>query len=116
MTDEKLAKIAYEVNVAYCESLGDIVHPAWDELMPFEVAECVDLVKTVREDQMVAPKSLHALWCAGRGKKGWSYGPRLDFKIKTHPLLTDFEKLSKNNQSKGYILKGVVSALTNQEL
>jgi len=44
---------------------------------------------------------LHLSWTADRQRQGWKYGPVLDPKSKTHPLLLPFEKLKETDKQFG---------------
>ena len=42
----------------------------------------------------VMAKNVHEVWSLNRFNEGWSYGPERNDKLKTHPCLIEYEKLS----------------------
>lgn len=110
MTAEFVAKVAHEVNRAYCQSLGDDSQPPWDKAPQWQKDSALHGVMLhVRED--VGPEASHNAWMREKVESGWEYGPVKDPDAKTHPCIVLFEDLPREQQAKDYIFRAVVHAL-----
>lgn len=57
-------------------------------------------------------QEVHANWRARREEDGWVYGPVKDWGRKTHPCLTDWDKLPEHQKHKEELFRANVMALT----
>lgn len=105
-----VARVAHEVNRAYCEALGDFSQPEWDNALPWVVDSAMAGVRL----HWVAdhgPEASHEAWMAHKLADGWVYGPVKDAERKTHPCLVPFADLPLAQQAKDFIFRAVVHAL-----
>ncbi len=110
MFKDQVARVAHEVNRAYCESQGDTSQPPWEDA-PAWVIESAMAGVHLHWDRDVGPEASHDAWMAHKRANGWIYGPIKDPEAKTHPCLLPFYELPKHQQAKDYIFRAVVHAL-----
>lgn len=107
---EQIARVAHEVNKAYCESLGDTSQLSWQDAPEWQRVSArrgVDL-HTMGD---FGPEASHISWMSQKLDDGWKYGLVKDADKKEHPCLVPFKQLPKEQQAKDYIFRAVVHAL-----
>ena len=107
---EQVAKVAHEVNRAYCQALGDASQPSWDDAPEWQRASArmgVDL-HTMGD---FGPEASHISWMNQKLEEGWKYGPVKNPEAKEHPCLVPFDQLPLEQQAKDHIFRGVVHAV-----
>jgi hypothetical protein len=111
MTPEQIARVAHEVNRAYCESLGDHTQLPWDQAPAWQRDSALTGVRLHLGDPWAGPAASHESWTAEKLRTGWVYGPVKDPVAKTHPCIMPLDELPREQQAKDYIFRGVVLAL-----
>ena len=111
MTKKDIAKVAYMVNRAYCESLGDHSFGPWEEAPEWQQKTCLLGVDFHIANPGASPSASHESWLAVKETEGWKYGPQKDPERKEHPCMVPFEQLPGTQQSKDFLFKAVVEAL-----
>ena len=114
MVVEKIARVAHEVNRAYCEALGDFSQPAWKDAPGWQIESAVVGVKMHIENPDAGPEASHESWMKQKKADGWVYGEVKDPEKKTHPCLVPFHDLPVEQQVKDYLFRGVVHALRTE--
>lgn len=112
MKDEQIARVAHEVNRAYCESLGDKSQAAWEDAPQWQKDSALLGVRLHREHPNAGPRASHDSWSAQKLADGWVYGPVKNADLKQHPCLVPFDCLPVEQQAKDYIFRAVVLALS----
>lgn len=109
MFKDEVARVAHEVNRAYCEALGDFSHPAWEDAPSWQIDSTMEGVNR-HWDADVDPKASHDAWMAHKLADGWMYDPfkRIDHKL--HPGLVPFDQLPRSEQVKNFLFRAVVHA------
>jgi hypothetical protein len=111
MTQEEVARVAHEVNRAYCQSLGDNSQLKWEEAPEWQRSSAIAGVSFHVVHPDAGPEASHESWLALKKIEGWSYGKKKNPEKKTHPCYLPFKKLPKEQQAKDYIFWAVVHAL-----
>ena len=107
---DRIARVAHEVNRAYCESLGDNSQLPWEEAPEWQrVSARMGVDLHLMGD--FGPEASHIAWMQQKLDDGWVYGEVKDPEAKTHPCLVPFEKLPLEQQAKDYLFRGVVHAM-----
>jgi hypothetical protein len=107
---DRIARVCHEVNRAYCEALGDLSQPKWEDAPEWQRASArmgVDL--HCMGD--FGPEASHVSWMTQKVEDGWVYGEVKDPEAKTHPCIVPFDQLPREQQAKDFIFRGVVHAL-----
>lgn len=112
MTDQQIARVAHEVNRAYCEALGDSSQLRWEEAPGWQRDSALLGVQLHRNNHDAGPQASHESWMRQKVEDGWVYGPMKDATAKTHPCIVPFDQLPREQQAKDFIFRGVVLALT----
>ena len=108
---ERIARVAHEVNRAYCESLGDLSQQPWG-LAPKWQRESARLgVYFHMANPDAGPEASHESWASEKLANGWVYGPLKDPIAKTHPCLVPFNELPQEQQAKDFLFRAVVHAM-----
>lgn len=105
------ARVAHEVNRAYCEIVGDHVHPSWNEAPEWQQQSSVGGVAAVVQNPDMTAEQVHESWVAQKELDGWVYGPELDVKQKKHPCMVLYEQLPEEQRAKDKLFRAVVRAI-----
>jgi hypothetical protein len=108
---EEIARVAHEINRAYCQSLGDSSQPVWEEAPQWQKDSAINGVKFHTENPNAGPDHSHNAWLAEKEAAGWKYGPVKDPANKLHPCCVPFNDLHRSQQAKDYLFRAVVHAL-----
>jgi hypothetical protein len=111
MTDEGIARVAHEVNRAYCQALGDNSQVAWEAVPQWQRDSALLGVRLHRTNPDAGPKASHESWMAQKVAEGWVYGPEKNPDLKTHHCIVPFDQLPREQQAKDFLFRGVVLAL-----
>lgn len=110
-TYQSIARVAHEVNRAYCESLGDISQPSWDDAPEWQKESATNGVAFHFHNPTATPSDSHKNWLAQKVADGWRYGTVKDPVAKTHPCMVDYDRLPQEQRSKDFLFRAVVHAL-----
>lgn len=108
----ELARIAHEVNRAYCAALGDLSQLAWDDAPEWQRESALAGVMLHLSNPDAGPEASHEAWMARKVAEGWQYGPTKDADAKTHPCLVPFAELPVEQQAKDFLFRAIVHALS----
>jgi hypothetical protein len=110
LTPSQIARMAHEVNRAYCAALGDHSQVPWEEAPLWQKDSAIAGVKAqwyVREPN---PALSHEGWLAHKIADGWTYGPVKDAERKTHPCMVPYAELPPEQRAKDVLFVAVVQA------
>jgi hypothetical protein len=110
MTPEQIARLAHEVNRAYCQSLGDDSQPAWENAPDWQRQSAINGVQFHLAHPEASPAHSHEQWLAEKTATGWKYGPVKDPEKKEHPCFVPYDQLPAEQRAKDYLFRGVVRA------
>lgn len=108
---EDIARVAHEVNRAYCESFGDTSQLPWEAAPERQQASVRAGVALLLAHPETPPGEAHAAWMAHQLEAGWRYGPVKNPQTKEHPSLLAFDLLPREQRTKDYLFCAVVRAL-----
>ena len=111
MNDEQIARVAHEVNRAYCASLGDHSQPEWDSAPDWQQRSAINGVAFHRANPGALPSHSHDEWLKEKTETGWKYGPVKDPEKKEHPCFVPYDDLPVEQKAKDYLFRAVVHAL-----
>ena len=112
MTSEEIAKVCHEVNRAYCEALGDMSQPKWEDAPDWQKGSAIIGVELHSDNPNATPKNSHEEWLKEKEATGWKYGPVKDVEKKEHPCFVPYNELPTEQKAKDYIFRAIVHALT----
>lgn len=107
---DRIARVCHEVNRAYCAALGDTSQPTWEDAPAWQ-RESARMGVDLHTMGDFGPEASHISWMNQKLADGWVYGPVKDPEAKQHPCLVPFAELSREQQAKDYLFRGVVHAL-----
>jgi len=105
------AKVAHEVNRAYCKAIGDDSQLPWHEASASQQNSCVVGVRAIVDDPNLSPEASHALWCRYKKEAGWIFGDTKDEEAKTHPCLVPYSDLPREQQIKDSLFGATARAV-----
>lgn len=111
MTHEDIARVAHEINRAYCQALGDHSQSEWDDAPEWQKESARKGVSLHLTDPNAGPAASHYAWMREKYLDDWEYGPVKDSIGKKHPCLVDFSELPKEQQAKDFLFRQVVHSL-----
>ena len=106
-----IARVAHEVNRAYCESIGDHSQVPWPEAPEWQKKSAVDGVTFHIDNVDATPEMSHENWMRGKIVDGWKWGPVKDPEKREHPCFLPYDQLPQEQRSKDYLFRAVVHAL-----
>jgi len=111
MNDEQIARVAHQINKAYCEALGDTSQPTWEDAPDWQRSSAMNGVAFHRANPDAKASHSHDEWLAEKEAAGWVWGEVKDPEKKEHPCMVAFEDLPTDQQAKDYLFRAVVHAL-----
>jgi hypothetical protein len=111
MTNEQIAKVAHEVNKAYCEALGDMSQAKWEDAPDWQRSSAINGVQFHLLNPDAKASHSHEEWLKEKKQNGWKWGKEKDADLKTHPCFVPFDELPVEQKAKDYIFRGIVHAL-----
>lgn len=111
MTPEQIARVAHEVNRAYCQALGDNSQLLWEDAPAWQQSSARNGVVMHITQPDAGPSASHEAWMAEKTATGWTYGPAKDPAAKQHPCMVPYDALPADQKAKDYIFRAVVHAL-----
>lgn len=105
---EKLAKICYEANKAYCECLGDFSTLPWDEVKQSTIAGVNYILNNDNKPHTLTSYDMHEAWLRHKLKEGWKYGPVKDLIKKEHPCCLAYNDLTTEHKQKDELFLDIV--------
>lgn len=109
-----IARVAHEVNRAYCQAIGDHTQVPWDSAENWQRASACAGVEHVLNDPSVTPAKQHQSWMDQKLREGWVFGEVKDGNAKTHPCLVPYEQLPEHQRVKDFLFIGVVRAIAQE--
>lgn len=114
MNIEQIARIAHETNRAYCESLGDLSQPRWEDAPDWQKSSAIKGVEfhvaAHGSGTTPAPSASHDSWLDEKRAAGWKYGPVKDAEKKEHPCYLAYDELPVEQRLKDYLFGNIVAA------
>ena len=111
MEKQLIAKVAHEINKAFCESIGDTSQPTWDEAPDWQKSSAINGVQFHLDNPDASPAASHESWLKQKTEEGWKYGEVKDADKKEHPCFVPYDQLPVQQRSKDYLFKQVIHSL-----
>lgn len=114
-TVETIARVCHEVNRMVRDCLGEAASASdvpWDELIGELRLSSIDGVEAILEGRVKSPQDSHENWLVQKHAAGWTYGPRRDDGLKTHPCMVPYDQLPLEQRLKDSVFFGIVRALS----
>ncbi len=111
ITIDEVAKVAHEVNKAYCESMGDTTQPVWSKIHKWQKESLYDGIRYIVANPKITPEQAHENWMKHKVDNGWKYGKVKDPKKKEHPSIKPYNKLDDKEKAKDYIFQAIVKTM-----
>jgi hypothetical protein len=106
-----IAKVAHELNKAYCESIGDNSQPSWDDAPSWQRDSAIRGVLFHLQNPEATPSASHESWLKQKTEEGWKYGAVKNPETKEHPCFIPYEELPTDQKSKDYIFRQTIHSL-----
>lgn len=111
MKNALIARVAHEINRAYCASLGDSSQPEWDDAPDWQRSSALAGVEMHLKNPDATAEQSHESWLAEKLAQGWKYGATKDAEKKEHPCCLPYAELPPEQKAKDYLFRGTVHAL-----
>lgn len=120
LTIKQVAAICHNANTLYCESIGDHSQTDWSTAPEWQKHSVIDGVEfhvnRMKTGHLTKPESSHHNWTELKHKEGWTYGKVKNEKLKQHPGLVPYSKLSPEQKAKDYLFRNIVLAFYNSKM
>lgn len=110
MTKNDIARLAHEVNRAYCDAIGDHSIVRWEDAPLWQRESSVLGVEFHLAHPDSLPADSHESWLRVKVDDGWQWGSKKDATLKRHPCIMPFEQLPKEQQIKDHLFTAIVHA------
>src|SRR5688572_20112448 len=111
MHTEEIARVAHEVNRAYCQALGDNSQPTWEDAPEWQRSSAANGVRFHADNPDAGPDHSHNAWLADKKADGWKYGPVKNPDAKEHPCFVPYDELPAEQKAKDFIFRAICHAL-----
>lgn len=111
MNIEQIAKVAHEINRAYCQAIGDDSQYPWRDAPEWQRKSAIAGVKFHFDNPDATPSASHENWLAEKERDGWKYGPVKDAEKKEHPCFVPYDQLPAEQRAKDYLFGAVCDQL-----
>lgn len=108
---QAIARVAHEVNRAYCQALGDQSQPSWEAAPEWQRNSAINGVHFHLANPDAGPDHSHNEWLKEKREAGWKYGPVKNPEAKEHPCFVAYDELLTEQKAKDFLFRGVVHAL-----
>lgn len=108
---ERIAKVAHDVNRAYCKAIGDDSQPTWADAPDWQKDSAKSGVRFHLANPEAGASASHDNWLADKAADGWVYGDVKDPAKKEHPCMVAFSQLPVEQQVKDHLFRAVVHSL-----
>ena len=108
---KQIAKLAHEINAAYCLSQGDDSQPSWEEAPDWQKGSAINGVIYHLQNPNAKPSDSHESWLEEKRQNGWKYGKVKNPETKEHPCFVPYEQLPPGQKAKDYLFKQVVDSM-----
>ncbi len=108
----QIARVAHEVNRAYCKAIGDDSQPRWKDAPQWQKDSALAGVKAHLANHLT-PEQSHELWLKHKRDDGWKYGSVKGPARKQHPCFVPYGELPQEQRVKDYLFAAVVAALAD---
>jgi len=115
MDIENIARICYEVNRAYCRSIGEDPDVPWPELSEQQQISYMAGVGFNIRYREAGPRGSHESWLREKRHLGWKHGRVKDPNKKEHPCFVPYEQLPTQQKSKDFIFCTLVHLLKDRD-
>lgn len=103
------ARIAHEVNRAYCWATGDASQSHWENAPDWQRTSAIAGVEAhIASGLTMTPQGSHESWLAVKKADGWKLGPEKDPIKKRHPCMRPYNELPPEQQVKDALFRAVV--------
>jgi hypothetical protein len=109
--EQLIARVAHEINRAYCASLGDTSQPAWADAPEWQKDSAINGVRMHLANPDAGPDDSHKSWMTEKLQAGWKFGPVKDPEKKEHPCMVPYEELPQEQRAKDYLFRAVVHSM-----
>ena len=109
---EAIARVAHEVNRAYCAALGDLTQLRWEDAPSWQRELAVKGIQFALANPNATPEQQHESWMKTKEEDGWIWGEKKDPERKTHPCMLPYESLPIEQRVKDHLFRAVVSSLS----
>ncbi len=105
---KNIAVMCHEMNRVYCQLLGDLSQPVWDDAPEWQRESAIKGVEFALAGDR-KPSDSHESWTKEKVDTGWVYGPVKDPVAKTHPCLVHYDALPEAQKVKDRLFLAIVN-------
>ena len=114
MDQYQAARIAHEVNRAYCQAIGDTSQLPWGQAPDWQKESAVKGIElhwsAIMNGKELPPSASHDSWLKEKLDTGWKFGPVKNVDAKEHPCCVPYEELPAEQKTKDYLFGAVARA------
>lgn len=109
-----VASTAHTINKMYCEALGDMSQPEWENAPEWQKQSARNGVLFLIDNKEAPLSASHDSWMKEKVDAGWVYGDVKDPDKKEHPCIVPYDDLPAHQKFKDLLFRlSVVSTLSS---
>jgi len=112
MTETDIAKVCYEANRAYCQTIGDNSQPSWENAPEWQRRSAENGVVFHVFNPEATPRQSHEEWLKEKADAGWTYSPVKNEAKKEHPCFVPYDQLPDEQKRKDDLFIAIIRALS----
>lgn len=109
-TVEAIAKVCHEANRAFCQNMGDMSQPSWEDAPDWQKDSAIKGVGFRLHNPNAGHDAMHLSWMQQKQEEGWVYGEVKDPEAKTHPCMVPFKELPIDEQMKDSLFSSIAES------
>lgn len=113
MVTAHIARVAYDARKSFALVNGQ-TEPDWFKLEPWQRTAFLSQIRNIILNRGFSAEVMQEVYVADRAELGWTYGPRLDVRLKRDPFLLPWSKLSQFQRRSEQLVVAVVEAFREQ--
>ena len=107
---EQIARVAYETERAYCQTIGDDSQKPWDEAEPWQRDSAIKRVEFALAHPGAPVSAEHDAWLKDKEAAGWAWGHIKDPINRLDPRMVPFHRLPLEQRMKDCLFRGIAFA------
>jgi hypothetical protein len=113
---DEIAEICHVANIAYCRTIGENSHQAWDAMSDEHKDAVIAGVNLVYTTPDVPLDVLHANWIERKRKDGWTVGLVKSRERKQDSNLVPWDRLPAEQRLKYVIFKNTIKSIMSKPI
>lgn len=109
-----IAMSAHTANRFYAIQIGEPDPGPWSMLAALMQTLTIEAVREILAGLVTTSREAHEHATARWKDRGWQYGPNVSFEQQTHPMLVEYDQLTRQQRRRYELLLAIANALRSE--